>query len=139
MTFVDTNVFVFAIGRSHPLRSVATSALARGAEGELFATSSEVIQELLHLYLRRGEVERFDDAQRLVAGCVAEVWPVDRAAVMQARALADVHTGLSARDLVHLACCQLRGARRLLTFDRALLAAASDSLESASGERTGTN
>lgn len=124
MTFVDTNVFMLAVGREHPLRKRAGSLLTRGArERRRLVTSSEVLQELLHAYLRSGRLAMFDSALTLVSGCVSVLWSVEAEDIEQARALADVHPGLSARDLVHLACCQRRGVNRILTFDRALAAA----------------
>ena len=43
--------------------------------------------------------------------------------MLLARALVERHPGLSARDLVHLACCTRRQVSRVKTFDRTLGAA----------------
>lgn len=128
---MDTNILMFALGREHPLRAPAVSALAQGVDEGVLATSAEVLQELLHVYLRTARLETFDEAVRLVAGCISSVWTVEAEDITQARALADVHPGLAARDLVHLACCQRRGVRRILTFDRSLHAAAKAALRRA--------
>jgi predicted nucleic acid-binding protein len=40
-----------------------------------------------------------------------------------ARASITRHPGLTARDLLHLACCRRRSIKRIHTFDRALRAA----------------
>lgn len=123
MTFVDTNVFMYAVGGPHPLREPARAffvdALAAGAR---LVTSGEVLQELLHAYLPVHRTTTLDAALALVEGCVAEVWAVEPDDVRLARALAARHPGLGARDLVHLASCRRRGIGSLKTYDRALAA-----------------
>lgn len=86
-------------------------------------TSAEVLQELLHYYLRTRRFCALDDAWALVDRCVDQVWSMDRADVEMARTLMGQHPGLEARDLVHLACCLRRKAHNLVTFDRGLEAA----------------
>lgn len=120
MTFVDTNVFLFAVGAPHPLREPATMAL-RGKTD--LATSAEVLQEILHVFLRRGRLDLCDQALLLANRSVAAVWAVGPEDIAQARALADLHEELEARDLIHLACCLRRRATDLVTFDRALATA----------------
>jgi predicted nucleic acid-binding protein len=119
--FVDANVFMYAVGRSHPLREEARAQLFAAVEaGAGLVTSAEVLQEMLHAYLGVGRHATLDAAFTLVAGCVDEVWPVDPEDVYLAHALDGDHPGLAARDLVHLACCRRRGVTKAITFDRAL-------------------
>lgn len=124
MIFVDTNVFMYAVGREHPLRDEARGFFRRTLErDEALVTSAEVLQELLHAYLPVGRLAQLDAALALVAARVREVWPVEEADVRLARTLAARHRGLGARDLLHLACCQRRRARSIQTYDRGLAAA----------------
>src|SRR5262245_8395826 len=113
MVFVDTNVFMYAVGRSHPLRESAQSAL-KEAVGQL-ASSAEVLQELLHAYLPVGRLTDLDRALQLATE-ITTVWPVDADDVRAARELVSMHPGLAARDLLHLAVCQRHGARSVLSF-----------------------
>lgn len=123
MRFVDTNVFMYAVGGDHPLRSKARAALFQAVEKqEPLVTSAEVLQELLHAYLAVGRHATLDAAISLVEGCVDEIWPVEAPDVLLARALDAEHPGLSARDLIHIASCRRRGVSRALTFDRGLAA-----------------
>ncbi len=124
MTFVDANVFVYAVGGEHPLRAEAHRFLTRCAErGEPLATSAGVLQELLHVYLSVGRAATLDKALALVDRTVGTVWPVEAEDVRLARVLAYRHPGLSARDLVHLATCRRREISQIKTFDRALATA----------------
>lgn len=123
MIFVDANVFAYAVGRPHQLREEAQAFFRDHLRsGTPLATSAEVVQELLHVYRLADRLVRFDRAAALVES-LAVVWPIDHDDVRHARALADRHPALSARDLVHLACCQRRKAADLHTYDKKLRAA----------------
>lgn len=124
MTFVDTNVFMYAVGGPHPLRAEARSFFEASLEAHrALVTSAEVLQELLHAYLPVNRGETLDAALALVDGTVERIWSLEAADVRLARALATEHAGLAARDLIHLACCRRREVPELVTFDRALVAA----------------
>ena len=123
LAFVDTNVFVYAVGREHPLRAPAQSILRERLERNApMATSAEVLQELMHVYMPVGRTDTLDAALRL-ASDLTVTWPVEASDVLAARDLAASEPGLGARDLLHLAVCRRYGADELLTFDRALAAA----------------
>lgn len=125
MIFLDTNVFMYHIGGEHPLRAEAREFVARSLQrSERLVTSAEVLQELIHVYVRSGKTEpNLADAFTLAQSCLADVWSVERADVELARNLLGQHPELGARDLVHLACCIRREPDNLMTFDRALAAA----------------
>ena len=123
MIFVDTNVIMYAVGADHPLRGKARAFFSEALmDGAPLATSAEVLQELLHTYLPVERWQTLDAALSLVESRIATVWAVEPDDVRLARTLADSHAGLSARDLVHLACCTRREVTRVRTFDRALAA-----------------
>ena len=123
MTFVDTSVFVYAVGRTHPLRETARSELrARMDQGVPLATSAEVLQELLHIYLPVGRTQTLDAALRLATD-LTTVWPIDASDILAARDSAVSEPGLGARDLLHLAVCRRHRVGELLSFDRGLVAA----------------
>lgn len=121
MIFVDTNVFVYAVGTPHPRQMEAWRLLvsARRA-GRRLCTSAEVIQELAHVFLRVGRRLSFDSAVALIARFEVIVWPLEREDVLLARQLHEQHPDLSARDLCHLASCQRRGIVEMMTFDQSL-------------------
>mgnify|MGYP001817557694 CR=1 FL=1 len=124
MIFVDTNVFMYAVGAPHPLRDPARDfLLGVFEEDRVLVTSSEVMQELLHAYLavsRRAEIDR---AFTLIESCTREVWSIEAQDISLAWALAETHPALAARDLVHLATCERRGVDEVMTFDRRLASA----------------
>lgn len=123
MRFVDTNVWMYAVGRPHPLREEARSLLRRALEqGHHLFTSAEVLQELLHAYVPVGREATLAAALEL-ATASADVVPLEHDDVILATRLHVEHSGLGARDLVHLAVAMRHDALDLHTFDRGLAAA----------------
>ena len=121
MTFVDTNLFIQAVGRPHPLRGPAREFFAESIRQRVqLCTSAEVLQELIHAYLPAKRLETLDAAMALVSYSGVEVWPLEEADVSLARRLHERHPVLQARDLRHLASCLRRGVRAIKTFDQTL-------------------
>jgi hypothetical protein len=124
MIFVDTNVFIYAVGGAHPLRDQARDFfLTVTRRGDRLCTSAAVLQELIHVYLPVRRMETLDAALELAARVVGTILPIDADAVMHARDLADQYPGLTTRDLLHLAVCRIHKATAVKTFDRGLQAA----------------
>ena len=117
--FIDANVPMYAGGREHPFREPARRALAsipRDLDG---VTDVEVLQEILYRYLavgdRRGGFAVFDG---FLGALLGRVLPVDVDDLSRARAAAEEHPLLEARDLVHLAVMERHGIRQIVTADR---------------------
>ena len=124
MIFVDTNVFIYAVGRPHPLRGPAREFFVVSNQNHAsLCTSAEVLQELIHAYLPAGRLQTLDAAMSLAAGAGVEVWPLEQSDVNLARQLHERHPTLAARDLCHLASCRRRGVSEIMTFDRTLASA----------------
>lgn len=122
MIYVDSNVFIYAVGRPHPLRAEAQDFFISSREsGKKLVTSAEVLQELLHVYLPVGRIETLDAAMELATRGTDSIIPIEAECVVHARHLADRYPALSARDLLHLAVCQLKKIKDLKTFDRGLM------------------
>ena len=123
MIFVDTNVFMYAVGRPHVLQASAQDFfIEANRNGTPLCTSAEVMQELAHVYLPTGRLQTFDATLELLASASVEVWPLEEADVALARQLHEQHPALQARDLCHLASCRRRGVREIKTFDQTFAA-----------------
>ena len=121
MIFIDSNVFMYVVGRPHPLKEEAREFLRRAhIENLSLCTSAEVLQELIHAYIPADRPHTLDSALSLIDGYEMEVWPLEREDVIVARQLHLQYPQLSARDLCHLASCRRRNVREIMTFDRAL-------------------
>ena len=119
MIFVDTNVFMYAVGRPHALQPPAQQFFVdANREDTPLCTSAEVMQELAHVYLPTGRTQTFDATLELIASAAVEVWPLEEADVVLARSLHELYPTLQARDLCHLASCRRRGVNEIKTFDQ---------------------
>ena len=126
MIFIDTNVFMYAVSRAHPLKELAREFFIESKRnGTALFTSAEVLQELIHAYLPVGRLQTLDAALALVEGFGVQVWPLEEDDVSLARQLHKSYPALAPRDLCHLASCRRRGIREIKTFDKAFDAVAS--------------
>lgn len=124
LIFVDTNVFMYAVGRPHSLQEPAREFFAESTLSRTpLCTSAEVLQEMIHVYLPAGRLKTLDAAMSLVFRSCVEVWPLEQDDVTLARQLCEQYPTLDARDLCHLACCRRRGVSEIKTFDKTLLGA----------------
>ena len=130
MIFVDTNVFMYAVGRPHVLQASAQDFfIEANRNGTPLCTSAEVMQELAYVYLPTGRLQTFDATLELLASASVEVWPLEEADVALARQLHEQHPALQARDLCHLASCRRRGVREIKTFDQTFAAVSINPIE----------
>ncbi|MYB35828.1 MAG: type II toxin-antitoxin system VapC family toxin [Gammaproteobacteria bacterium] len=124
MVFVDTNVFMYAVGRPHRLQATAREFFEDATrERRQLCTSVDVLQELLHAYVPAKRMATLDAALALVDSLDAEVWPLESEDVLLARRLHRRFPTLGARDLCHLASCRRRNVNDIKTFDRGFEAA----------------
>lgn len=118
MIFVDSNIPMYLVGASHPLKE-SSRHLLEGCitRGERLVTDAEVLQEILHRYTAIGRRDAIRPAFDALLGVCDEVFPVERDdAVMASSIILDTPV-LSARDAIHAAVMKRRGVSRLMSFD----------------------
>jgi predicted nucleic acid-binding protein len=117
--FIDSNVFLYAIGAPSPYRESCRAVLAAAGEGDLDAvTSSEVLQELLHVRSRRLGMADATSAVRQATALVSDVLPVTSVDVLDACDLLEQLPLLQARDALHVAVMRSAGITRLISIDQ---------------------
>ena len=118
-SFVDTNVFVYAVIDDDPERqSVASDLVGRLAESEVLQTSTQVLQEL-YVVLTRKVRRKFTPREALsyldrIAR--APVAAIDYSVVREAAELSDRHT-LSMWDALVIVSAARSGSERLYSED----------------------
>jgi hypothetical protein len=117
--FVDANIPMYAGGAEHRLKARCVRVLQLTKESpDRFATSAEVLQEIIHRYtaIRRWKQGRelFADFASVLFERVHPIYIVD---VLRAAELADTLTNLSARDLLHLAVMHRLGIAQIVSTD----------------------
>jgi len=119
VVFLDTNVFLYAAGLEHPLRSPARRVVRLLEEGALAAnTSVEVVQELVFVLWRRGaRREGIELAKRLVRLFPAML-SCTREELGAALAILDRNPRLTPRDALHVATMRNHGIETIVSADR---------------------
>jgi predicted nucleic acid-binding protein len=116
--FLDSSIFLYAVGREHPLRDPCLRALDGVEAGTVaVATSSEVVQEILHVLSRRELRTEAVQLARWALDLVSDVLPVRREELALACELME-ESSLNSRDAVHVATMRLNGLTEILTADR---------------------
>ena len=117
--FVDTNVFLYAIGAESPHREPCREVLSAIGKGDIDAvTSSEVLQEVLHVRTRRVDLNDGIRAARSAAAMVAEVLPVTGDDVLAACKVLERHPQIGARDALHVAVMKACRIHTLISVDK---------------------
>jgi uncharacterized protein len=118
ISFLDTNIFIYAAGRESHLKEPCKRILLDAAVGTLPATTSvEVLQELLHVFQRRAGAEFAVTAVRSVLEIVGEALPVTEQTLSAALDLLDQHDALPVRDVIHLATMLEHGITQIISAD----------------------
>lgn len=118
--FVDTNVFLYALGTSHPYRDPCRTLVGKLARREIAGeTSVEVLQEFMHVRRRRGP--GMDEAVMRTREIMAWDLPLHEVGEDDLRLALELLTAsgrLPVRDAVHAATARNRGIDVILSTDR---------------------
>ena len=120
MKLLDTNIVLYAAGRPHKYKDPCGRLMQEVVSGSTdYAINTELLQEVLHTYISRGERARalttFDDLLTTFPHPI----PISRDEVVVARQLLESYRGLSPRDAIHAAVVITQGLEGLVTTDQA--------------------
>ena len=117
--FLDTNVFLYAVGSDHPLKAASANVLEQISEGRLDGiTNTEIVQEILYVLSRRGNRQDALGFTRQTVDLFPELLPVTRGDILMACLLSENIPTLSTRDAVHLATMKTNAIDTIITADR---------------------
>jgi predicted nucleic acid-binding protein len=116
--FLDANVFLYALGGDSPQRQPCRAVIDAIAGGDLDAvTSTEVLQEILHVRRRRADLANAIHAARTAAAVVTEVLSVTGEDLVSACTTLERHPHMSVRDAVHVAVMNVARVHTLISTD----------------------
>jgi predicted nucleic acid-binding protein len=117
--FIDSNVPMYLVGSPHPNKIAAEQMIAALiARREKLVSDAEVLQEILHRYVSIARLDAIQPAFDALLGLVDQVFPIEPENVQRAKTILLGKYRLSARDAIHLAVMEQRGADRILSFDQ---------------------
>jgi len=117
--FFDSNIFLYAMGSEHPEKAPCRKLLELVAKREMEAvTSSEVLQEVLYVRLRRGDRIHAIDSVRSIHELMGGTLPVTSADILDACEILGQHPGLDTRDAVHAAVAKRNAIAMIVSIDK---------------------
>ncbi|MEJ7751941.1 MAG: type II toxin-antitoxin system VapC family toxin [Candidatus Limnocylindrales bacterium] len=120
MIVLDTTILVYALGSDHPLQAPCRRLIEAVTEGRVEAsTTTEVVQEFVHVRARRHGREDASRQGRDYASLLAPLLPVDEPALLLGLRLFEEHPELGAFDAVLAATAIANVVDALVSADRA--------------------
>jgi len=120
LKLLDTNIVLYAAGRSHRYKGPCSELLERVVAGDVdCSVDAELFQEILYVYTARGERRRgfqiFDDLCQIFSTPFA----IAREEITVARELLERYPALSPRDAIHAAVVITQELEGIVTTDSA--------------------
>jgi uncharacterized protein len=118
--YLDTNVFVYAVGGESPHREPCREVLRAVAQRRLAGeTSAYALQELVRQRQRRGDGEATQRAREAAAVC-SDLHPLDWEITSSAMDLVDRYRCLGIADALHVSTAINKGIALVVSADRDL-------------------
>ncbi len=119
MKLIDTNIFVYAVGRSHEYKGVCARLSAEFIRGEHDVNiDTELLQEVLyHFWQRNRHQEGIELFDTITAG-FPEPFAVTVAEARVARDVLSNYPDVQPRDAIHAAVVLVKGLEGIISTDR---------------------
>lgn len=120
LKLLDANIFIYAQGGQHryyeACRAIVASMVQDSSE---YTVDTELLQEILHVYINRGELARaFRTFDRLIS-LFPQPIPIAAEEALAARQVLERYPALSPRDAIHAAVVSTHHLEGIVTTDTA--------------------
>ena len=116
--FIDTNIFLYSVGREHPLKPGSVAVIHRIRDGEITAViNTEIIQEILYHFQ---SIKQFLIGIRLAKDAVSissRILPVQETDLSRAIELLESYPEIQTRDAFHAATMIHNGINEIVSTD----------------------
>ena len=116
--FIDTNIFLYSIGRDHPLKPASVTVIHRIRDGQITAIiNTEIIQEILY-HLQ--SIKQLSIGVRLAKDAVSissRILPVEEIDLSLAIELLEAYPKIQTRDAFHAATMIHNGIKEIISTD----------------------
>ena len=120
MKLLDANVVIYALGRDHPYREPCRAIIKQLEERpHNYAADTEMLQEILHVFSYRGDVNKGVEAVGRLLDLFPDVIPITGAEIGTASRLIGQPPSLSVRDAIHAAVAMEHGLEGIVSIDKA--------------------
>lgn len=121
MKLVDTNIIMYAVGKTHTLKEPCKELLRKVVNSEISANIDvEVLQELLYVYDSRGERKR---GLRIISEMMVlfpNPFAIGKNEIVKAKDLMKKYSTLTTRDAIHCAVTINLNLEGIISTDKGL-------------------
>ena len=116
--FIDTNIFIYAKSKDHPLKPACVSMIQRIGKNEITAiVNTEVMQEILYRYQSIKNVPLGISLVKEAIQICSLILPVTAADLSLALDILEAHPQIQTRDAFHAATMIHNGIKEILSTD----------------------
>lgn len=116
--FIDTNIFIYSVGRDHPLKPQCVSVIRNIREGKIRAIlNTEIIQEILYRYQSIKALPLGIQLAREAILLSARILPVTERDLSLALEILESHPQIETRDAFHAATMINNGVKEIISTD----------------------
>ena len=116
--FIDTNIFLYSVGRDHPLKPASVTALHRIREGQITAAvNTEIIQEVLYHFQSIKQLPIGIRLAKDVVSLSTRIFPVEELDLSLAIELLESYPKIQTRDAFHAATMIHNGIKEIISTD----------------------
>ena len=116
--FIDTNIFLYSVGRDHPLKPASLNAIHLIRDGQIVAViNTEIIQEILYHFQ---SIKQLSIGVRLAKDAVSissRILPGEEMDLSLAFELLETYPKIQTRDAFHAATMIHNGIREIVSTD----------------------
>ncbi len=116
--FIDTNIFLYPVGRDHPLKPGAVAVIHHIRDGEITAViNTEIIQEILYYFQSIKQLPVGILLAKDASSISGRILPVEEADLSLAVGLLESYPKIQTRDAFHAATMIHNGIKEVISTD----------------------
>jgi len=116
--FIDTNIFLYSVGRDHPLKPASITAIHRIRDSQITAViNTEIIQEILYHFQSVKQLPIGIRLAKDVVSISARIFPVEEIDLSLAIGLLESYPTIQTRDAFHAATMIHNGIKEIISTD----------------------
>lgn len=118
LVFIDTNIFMYAIGEQHPHKEPSKEIVRKIVAGQVEGViNTEVLQEILYRYSAIGKPNIGFQLFDTLIDTFSIIWSIEREDAIEARQIQEKH-GIKPRDAIHAATMKRNEIATLYSYDQ---------------------
>jgi predicted nucleic acid-binding protein len=116
--FIDTNIFLYSVGRDHPLKPASVTAIHRIRDGQIAVViNTEIIQEILYHFQSIKQLPIGIPLAKDAVSIAARIFPVEEIDLSLAIDLWESYPKIQTRDAFHAATMIHNGIKEIISTD----------------------